>query len=514
MTSSFATRRTAGIVARARHVGLLTVAATIGLACKDSDVPFLTAPTTVDATPTGIGNAITGLFAASRIDIANFAGTVQTIAAGFARDGGIFNNADATLLQFSLGVFPPPAFESGIWAQEYTNIREAQQILTVLPNVTPAYSAAQSASIIGVTQTMQAYNYMLVAEAHDTLGLAILSTNLTESQVAPAVCLKDAWLYIVALLDSANTQLNTAGAVAPPVKLPPGFGGVSASSGPGSTGGSFASFNRALAAKANLELAYAYARTPTNGSAAPTPSSAGTPNSGALTTALTDLEGSAMWDTTALAPTAPGAFAPDAHTVVFDFSAGSGDIVNPIQGSIGTEAQLNDFVADVDTANDLRFKAKFIVNPNPVQLPLYNIVASKYLYYMASLPAAPIPITRNEELTLIAAQIELGMGNYGQAVALANIVRTRVGGLPPAVVSAVYAPARDFLMKEQRISTTWEASADRTIAIRMYGMAALSDTTWLHEDPSVTSGDPHTTVMPIPSSELNGRGGTFVTSCQ
>jgi len=480
-------------------------------ACKDSNIPFLTAPTSVAASPTGIGNAITGLFAASRIDIANFAGTVQTISAGFARDGGIFNNADATLLQFSLGVYPPPAFESGIWAQEYTNIRQAQQILAAIPNVAPAYSVAQAAAIAGVTQTLQAYNYMLIAEAHDTLGLAVLPANLTASQLAPAVCLADGWKYIVALLDSANTELNTAGGVAPPVTVPPGFAAVSTSSGPGSTVGSFASFNRALAAKANLELAYAIARGA--GGSAPTPTTAGSPDPGALATALADIEGSAMWDTTTLVPNPPGGFAANAYTVTFDFSAASGDIVNPIQGSIGTETQLNDFIADVDTANDLRFKAKFIVNPAPVQLPLYNVVASKYLYFMSPSPASPIPITRAEELTLVAAQIELGMGNYAQAIALGNEVRTKVGGLPAAVVPATYVAARDFLMKEQRISTTWEASADRTIAIRMYGMAAVSDTTWEHEDPAVTSGDPHTTVMPIPSSEVNGRGGSFVTTC-
>jgi hypothetical protein len=514
MTSSHA-RRVAGLIGmRPRHVAVLAVAAAIGTGCKDSDIPFLTAPTSVAPTPGGVDNAVTGLFGATRIDIANVAGTVQTISAGFARDGGIFNNADATLLQFSLGVYPPPPFESGIWAQEYTNVRQAQQIIAVLPTVTPAYSAAQMASIVGITQTMQAYNYMLVAEAHDTLGLAILPATLTESQVAPAVCNKDAWAYIVALLDSGNTQLNAAGSVTPPVKLPPGFVGVSASSGPGSTLGSFASFNRALAAKANLELAYAMARTPTNGPTAPTPSSPGLPAAGSLATALADLEASALWDTTALAANTSGGFIADAHTVVFDFSAASGDIVNPIQGSIGTEAQLNDFIADVDTANDLRFKAKFIVNPNPVQLPSYNIVASKYLYDMSPSPGSSIPITRNEELTLIAAQIELGMGNYTQAIALANIVRTQVGGLPAATVSATYTGARDFLMKEQRISTTWEASADRTIAIRMYGMAAVSDTTWQHEDPAVTSGDPHTTIMPIPSTEVNGRGGSFTTTCQ
>ena len=124
-----------------------------------------------------------------------------------------------------------------------------------------------------------------------------------------------------------------------------------------------------------------------------------------------------------------------------------------------------------------------------------------------------IPITRAEQLTFVAAQIELGLGNYATAIALANQVRTKVGGLPVAVVAPTYATARDFVLSEQRISTTWESSDDRAIAIRMFGLATVADTTWLHEDPAVTTGDLHTTVNPIPQTELNGRGGTFITTC-
>ncbi len=73
-------------------------------------------------------------------------------------------------------------------------------------------------------------------------------------------------------------------------------------------------------------------------------------------------------------------------------------------------------------------------------------------------------------------------------------------------------------MKEQRISMVWESSADRVIAIRMYGLATVADTTWgttgkANEDPSVTSGDTHITSEPIPATELDGRGGTFVAAC-
>jgi len=493
-------------------------------ACEQTNIPFLTAPTSVAATPSGIQNAVTGLFGGTRLDVDN---TLLAMAVPYARDGSIFSNSTPEPVQYALGLLFTPADFGGIWAQEYTDIRQAEQILSTIPQVAPPFPSAQAAALVGIVQTIEALNYMIVAEAHDTLGLAILPAG-TLTSLAPAVCNKDAWKYVVALLDSANTSLNLAGAIPPPVTLPPGVAGVSLVVGPSTTLGSFASFNRALAAKANLELAYAIARTPTNGPAAPTPATAGVPDAGALATALADLEGSAMWDTTMLAPNTPGGFKADPYTATYDFSASSGDVVNPIQGNIAIIAQLNDFLADVDTANDLRFKAKFIISPYPVQEAQYNVIALEtqfdaatgrdttysYLYFMSPNPSSLIPITRVEELTLVAAQIELGMGNYAQAIALANQVRTTVGGLPAASVAPTYTTARDFLMKEQRISTTWEASADRAIAIRMYGMAVVSDTTWEHEDPSVTTGDRHTTVNPIPQTELSGRGGSFVPTCQ
>jgi hypothetical protein len=85
---------------------------------------------------------------------------------------------------------------------------------------------------------------------------------------------------------------------------------------------------------------------------------------------------------------------------------------------------------------------------------------------------------------------------------------------------------RNALLKEQRISTILEASEDRTIALRMYGMATVSDTTW-----NATSGpdalavagatsalgsrpvDLHTLVDPPPSTEVDGRGGNYTLTC-
>jgi len=502
---------------RAATLGL-ALGAAAAVACKDSNVPFFTAPTSVPNSPAGIQNAVTGIFAAQRIELTTF---VTTVSAGYARDGSVFTNTEARTVEYPLGVFPTPASSGNVWAQEYQNITQAHEVLATLPSVSPTYSNAEAAAITGLIQTLIAYNYMMVAEAHDTLGLAIEGATIATTPPT-AVCNKDGWAYIVALLDSANAKLNTAGSTQIPLKLPKGFSALQ-TAGPSTAPGTFASFNRALAAKANLELAYARARTPTGGANAPTPTSPGAPDAGALTDALTALNASGMYSPAALAPDPSGGFTPGPFVVTHDFSATSGDLVNPVNGAIGTMAQLNDFVAAVDTLHDLRWKAKFIKNPNAVQQQLYNAVASKYIPAMYPNPSAPIPIVREVQLVLWHAQILMGMGpaNYAAVLADVNLVRTTLGGpglTPyPASDASSYVTLRNDLLKEQRTSTTFEASADRTIALRMYGLAAVADTTWNgKEDPLVDNGaniDVHTTVNPIPLTELQGRGGSFNPSC-
>ncbi len=507
---------------------LLAVAAALTMgtvACSEGNVPFFTAPTSVPSSVSGLQNAVSGLFAASRNDLGAFQGIEFNTVAGYARDGAVFTNTEPRFTTYPLGVNAIPNTSGTVWAQEYQNITQAQQIFAALPTISTLITTAEATSITGVVQTLQAYNYMLIAEAHDTLGLAILPAGLTGTTAPAAVCDKNAWQYIVALLDSAEAQLVKAASTIGPIKVPTGFAAVYTTSGPPGTLGSFASFNRVLAAKANLELAYAIARgTP---GTAPNPTSLGAPNVAALNQALTDLTSSAMYNPSALAPTPSGQFVPGTYVVTHDFSTQSQDLVNPVQSQIGTEAQLNDFVADVDTVNDQRWHAKFIVNPNPVQQPLYNSVASKYLYNMFSNPSSPIPIVREDQLVIWHGEIELGLGNNAAALADANLLREVTGSCGaacptgekaltpyPASDASSYETTRNDLMAETRISTTWESSADRTIEIRNYGMQAVSDTTWEHENPNVTTGDLHTTVTPVPQAEINGRGGTYATTCQ
>ena len=182
--------------------------------------------------------------------------------AGYGRQGGNFTNTEPRFITYNLGVVPTVASTGatgGVWGFEYTNILQGKQIIATLPKVAPAYTTAQLAAITGLVQTLEAYNYMIVAEIHDTTGLEI-QRGFGATTAPTQVCVKDGWAYIVSLLDSANDNLNIAGNIPIPVVLPPGFSAVSTTAGPSTAQGSFAAFNRALAGKAGLELAYAIAR--------------------------------------------------------------------------------------------------------------------------------------------------------------------------------------------------------------------------------------------------------------
>ena len=61
----------------------------------------------------------------------------------------------------------------GVWGFEYTNILQGKQIIATLPKSRRPIPRHRSPVITGLIQTLEAYNYMIVAEIHDTLGLEI-----------------------------------------------------------------------------------------------------------------------------------------------------------------------------------------------------------------------------------------------------------------------------------------------------------------------------------------------------
>lgn len=474
-----------------RRLLCLGIVVALGSACDTPTVPNFASPNPDVTTRAGLQTLVTGLFGGTRIDLV----WIITEMASFARDAGNFTNTDPRFITEFLGDGTPVSnsdFGTFGWNNEFQMVRTADSILAALPGVKSptAYSAGQRAQITGVVQTIKALNYMYLAEQRDTSGVPIGGDKLNDlGAPAPILCNKDVWSAIVAILDSANTALNVDPSDPLAITLPGGFSAVSA------TAGSFAAFNRALAGKANLELAYAIARS--SSVTAPTFTSAGAPDHNALMRADSAIAASALYQPGALTPPAAGPFA-DPIAVYHSFSGTSGDVQNPVNSEIGTLRLMNEFVAAVDTASDLRWKAKVIVNSSPPQQQGYSGVSAPFIIDFYPGVGSPIPIVRNEELVLVRAQIRLGLGDLPGAWNLINAVRTQVGGLPAATTSTDYATTRDALMREQRISTVLESSSDRAIAIRMYGLAAVADTTW-------GTNDTHATLMPVPIAELAGR---------
>jgi starch-binding outer membrane protein, SusD/RagB family len=451
--------------------GAVVLAGTTG--CADSVVPYFDGVTSIPTSVTGIQQAVIGLFSGARLDV----GEHVYFTASFARDFFWFNAGGALSLTYPGGLQPftdAYGFGEFEWDNEYQQALQANNVIASLPKVS-SFSPAQVAAITGMVQTMKALEFMMLAETRDTLGIPLYT--IVNGPTDPPYCNKDVWAYIVALLDSGFNNLNTAGSIPLPVTVLPGYESVGQMAAPSTKQGSFAAFNRALAGKAGLELAYAIARN--SPATHPTPTTPGTPDATALKRADSALTASALYNPSVIAPPAAGSFALDPYGVYHTFSGQSGDVQNAVFSQYYSYDATWDLAFDVDTVNDLRWKAKLVANPNPVPLPEYSGASDDKNFLPYASVSSPMPIVRAEELALVMAQIQLAMGNYAAAISLINQVHQQAGGFAtPLSIAPTYTAVRDSLLKEQRISTLFEASADRSIALRMYNLEAIADTTW------------------------------------
>jgi|HubBroStandDraft_6_1064221.scaffolds.fasta_scaffold30123_2 hypothetical protein len=432
--------------------------------------------------------------------------------ASFSRDAMNFTTTDNEFITMWGGDATPISnsrfYGTANWTNWFTAIRQSQQLIAALPNAVPAYSAGDLAKYKGIIYTIEAYAYMNAEYTKDTLGLPYNGPLGDVNTPAPILCARDAWKAIVALLDSGETQLNVDQSPGLPLPLPSGFAAVSAQASPSTTPGSFAAFNRALAAKANLELAYAIARSP--GGTPPTPTAVGSPDAAALTRADSALHASALYNPALVAPPTAGDFT-EALAVYQNFSGASGDIANPYQGTYQTTSYvLNEALADIE-AGDQRL-VKIITPTDSAGTPYAPGVAAFAALGMYQTPSSPMPMIRNEELNLFEAQIRLGLNDIPGAVNAINIVRQQAGGLTPiSAAGQTYFTVRNQILHELRASTLGEPNGDRVSAIRDYGMPTVADTTWDHV--AKQGPDTHATVEPFPVTDVQVRGGNTSYTC-
>lgn len=442
-----------------RHAVAVLAIAAVAAACADPVVPDLNNPSLegvqVNPTRSQVQSLATGLIIGNRAAIAPQIRDLEII----GRDLYNLDAADPrwiTELLVQLDGFSP--FGGGHWNPRYRNIKGANIMIESVATA-EALSSAEISAATGFAQTMKALDLLAVAETRDIAGTAA-DAGISTEDLAPILCRDNALARIAALLDTAQTSLQAGGSAFPFV-LPSGFSGFD-------TPTTFAQVNRAIKARTELYRAKS--------------------DASAYTRALTALSQSFV-DTTASLD----------RGVYHVFSLAAGDAANPLyQDPATTNFRAHPSVRQDAEAGDRRVAGKTQVGSEKI----YQGVGSNIIYTVYDSPTAPIPVVRNEELILLRAQANLGLGNLPAAQRDINTIRVKSGGLAPRVyVSA--AEALTDLLRQKRYSLLFE-SGSRWVDARLYDRLGTL--------PVDASGHRVHANYPIPTNEVLARGGSV--TCQ
>jgi len=371
----------------------------------------------------------------------------------FGREGYSLNVAQGDLPTYLVGPLSPGDFlVSGTWNQQYADLRAANIVLDGLPSVTDL-TTAQKEAMTGFVQTMEAFDLSQLATTRDTFGIPIAVDIAPTGALAPIAPKAQVYQHIYNLLDSAQTHLQNGGGVFS-FPMPQGFSGFD-------TPTTFILFNRALRARVDITLSN-------------------------YTQALTDLSASF------LSTSAPLSLGPE-----FEFSTNAGDEVNPLfvpflyaHPRLVSEAQLRP-----NDSLDLRVQEKIVTVPS---VTLEGITDSlQFSLYNSS--ASPIPVIRNEELILMRAEANFGLGNKTTALSDINLIRTSSGGLaalPGSFASGPDSTMLNEILYEKRYSLLWEGG-HTWLDLRHYGL--------LQTLPKAEPNHHIFEIMPYPLADCQGR---------
>lgn len=461
---------------RLRHIalalGVLTVAA-----CTDSNRPDLNNPSVSDfskiTTQAQIAAIAAGVLSSDR---GNNEGSIQ-IGEIVGRDAYQLTTSEPRWVTQLLGPSIDPSGFLGTALWPYDGVRLANIGIHGVDASSGVVTDGQKASTEGYLRTIKALMLLRAAESRDTAGIPIAVDIPPTAPPAPLVCKADALRYIVALLDSADAQLQASGGEAFPFTLPSGFAGFSDPA-------SFDKFNRGLAAKANVYLAYRDF------------AASGGIDQSALTAAAGDLTSSFMdnGDPSNL-DVGP----------VHVYTTNTGDATSGMFGDPATttiranprvESEADD--GDARVATDV-VSTSLLKNAGVSSAITFDIYLS---------PTTPTPIMLNKELVLLDAEVEWGQGNLTGALALANFVRVNDGHLPAKTLST----ATDILnqiLYEKRYSLLWQ-SGDRWYDSRMFGkLNGNNPPAGLGLENSL----PPLENIPLPQGETDARAGDLTQTC-
>lgn len=468
-----------------RHNALaLAAVAAFAAGCKDSNIVNpLDAPTVEAVSGTLSRSALqplaTGVLAQDR---AGVVGTPQylTLAGMMGRDVYRIESSEPRYVSETLGGNPDPGSFAGGggFAAFYTAIRSATTLIAALP-AAPAteLSANEKAITSGFMKTIKALDYLRLIELRDTVGVPIQPDD--PNVVADLSCKVPVLNYVVALLDSANSELTTAGGTTRvPFVLPSGF---TAFGRDYSTAANISRFNRGIKGKALVYLAY-------NRKA---------PSSASATAAITELTAALGGAAAGAVPSSTFQFGPYYKFV----AAGSEATPNP---RALTAVGLNPAVKDSIQAGDTR-ASKYVTRTTLAGGGISTNITCTLCPPVTANQEAPLGILRDEELVLLRAQAYIEAGNLASATADINSVRTSYG-LAPLALLASKAEAISAVLYEKRYSLLYEGP-QRWVDLREYNRLGPP---FLKAE---VAGDPFNKAFPIPRAELNARGVTQNPAC-
>lgn len=396
---------------RALSLALLLAATLAVPACDSLEVTDPNAPNPNDVT---LQSLVAGIEGGMRADL-----FVYLVVSGvMAREAYNFDPADPRWVdELYKGPLDPGGFlVLRPWSSRYRVIQNAVTLRERAEN--ELAGAAQSATL-GYVDTIIGYQLLLNL---NYLGENGIKTEFTEDVNTPFASRAEAFAEIERLLDSGFQSLQAGGASFP-FALTSGFAGFG-------TPATFAQFNRAIRARVSIYQ-------------------------NEFQEALNALQNSFV-----------DASEPMDVGVYHVYSTGAGDRLNPlfeVPTAPFVKLRAHPRIEALAEPGDLRYAAKVLdrsadradqsvpaLDPAPSS---GGGLSSALVVTVAGNSTAPLPLVRNEELLLIRAEANIGLGNLEQAEDDINVVRD-AAGLGP--VELTPANAIDQLLYERTFSLFME----------------------------------------------------------
>ncbi|MFN2431862.1 MAG: RagB/SusD family nutrient uptake outer membrane protein [Gemmatimonadota bacterium] len=434
---------------------LVLVSALLLTACEDElFVPDFNNPSLEDLSGnpsrSQLASAAVGLLVSNRLGYADFVRDVGIL----GRENYDLDGSDPRFVTELLRSPLDPgsrAFGGDHWLEPYASIRGANILLGAVDRATTITDPEKEA-LRGFAKTIQALDFLLIINTRDTNG-APIDVDIPIGELAPIVPKEAVLERIVTLLDEAASHLSAAGGSFP-FNLSSGFDGFD-------TPATFLQFNRAV--KARVEV-----------------------YRGNFAAALQALNESFLTECSAFD-----------RGVYHSYSTAAGDLPNPIfedptTADIRAHPSLETFAQTQPGGElDRRFLEKtFETEPKTQQDH-----TSDRTFTIYETAESPVPIIRNEELILLRAEANIGLGNIPSAATDLNCIRENVGGLA-ARSDLTAANALDELLYNKLFSLLFEGG-HRWLDARRYGVQLPID----------VPGDVVHLRYPIPRDEELPRGG-------